>query len=118
MIETLSTYTAQKALTDGIGSRCLVGRFQDLDAAGGGHARETGSKFAITIAKEILRSLSIGSCLSQLLGCPGIGWRSCHADVDDSARVQIDDEEGKQRTEEEIGDRQEVARPTDLGVRQ
>jgi len=111
MIETLSTYTAQKAFTDGIGPWGVVGRFQDLDAAGCSHTRETRSKLAITIANELLRSLSIGGCLSQLLGCPGIGRRSCHADVDDTARVQEGGEKGKQRTEEEIGDRQEVARP-------
>jgi 4-hydroxy-3-methylbut-2-en-1-yl diphosphate synthase IspG/GcpE len=73
--------------------------------------RETGSKLAITIANEILRSLSIGGCLSQLLCCPGIGRRASDTYMDHFARVQVDEEEGKQRTEEEISDRQEVAGP-------
>jgi len=60
VIETLSTHTAHKPFSDRIGSRLLVGRFQYLDAAGCGHARETGSKLVITITDEILRTLTIG----------------------------------------------------------
>ena len=60
VIETLSTHTAHKPFTDRIDSRRLVGRFQYLDAAGCGHARETGSKLGITITDEILRTLTIG----------------------------------------------------------
>jgi len=36
--------------------------------------------------------------------------------VDHSARVQFDHEEGEQRAEEEIGDREEVAGPDLLGM--
>jgi hypothetical protein len=65
VIETLATHTAHKAFTDGISARRMNGRFEYLDATGCGHARETGSKLAITIVNEILRSLCIGGCLSQ-----------------------------------------------------
>jgi hypothetical protein len=65
VIETLASHTAQKPFTDGIGAFRVIRRFQDLDAAGGGHTSKTGTKFAITIAKEILRSLSIGSRFPQ-----------------------------------------------------
>src|SRR5215469_4990198 len=116
VIETLATHTAQKAFTDGIGPWCMVGRLQDLAAAGCGHARKTRSKFAITIANEILRRLSIRGCLSQLLCGPGIGRRASDPHMDDSARVQKGVEEGKQRTEKESGDRQEVTRPDLLGM--
>jgi hypothetical protein len=34
--------------------------------------------------------------------------------VDDLARLQFDDEEGKERTEEEIGDLQEITSPNTL----
>jgi len=37
--------------------------------------------------------------------------------MDHSARVQFDNEEGEERTEKEIRDRQEVARPDLLGMR-
>ena len=87
VIETRATHTQEKAFTDGIGPWCMVGRLQDLDAAGCGHARKTRSKFAITIANEILWSLSIRGCLSQLLRGPGIGRRARDLHMDDSARV-------------------------------
>ena len=61
VIQTLATHAAKEAFTDGIGPWCVVGRFQYLDAAGCGYARETGSKLVITITDEILRPLSI-SC--------------------------------------------------------
>ena len=85
VIETLSTYATQKPFTDGIGPWGVVGGFQDLDAAGCGHARETGSKFVITIANEILRPLSIGGCLSQLLCGPSISRRASDHHMNDSA---------------------------------
>src|SRR5262249_48083670 len=96
MIEALTSHTAQEALTDGIRARGVIRRFENLDSAGGGHTRKTGSKFAITIANEILWSLSISGCLSQLLRSPGIGRRARDLHMDDSARVQEGGEEGKQ----------------------
>jgi hypothetical protein len=65
VIETLATHTAQKPFTDRIGAFRMHGRFQDLDAAGCGHASETGSKLGITIADELLRPLFIGSRFPQ-----------------------------------------------------
>jgi hypothetical protein len=94
VIETLATHTAQKPFTDRIGPWGVVGRFEYLDAAGCGHARKTGFKLAITITDEILRCLSIGSRFPQLLRRPGIGRRASDPHMDDSARVQFDDEEG------------------------
>src|SRR5215467_1231768 len=68
VIETLSPNTAQKPFTDGIGAWRLIRCFQDLDAAGCCHTSKTGTKFVITIANEILRSLSIGSRFPQRYG--------------------------------------------------
>ncbi len=99
VIETLSTHAAQKPFTDRIGSWCVVRRGEHLDAAGCGHASETGSKFVLTIAHERVRRLSLGSRLPQLLCGPGIGrrsWRCVDTHMDDFTRVHIDNEEGKQ----------------------
>ena len=71
----------------------------------------TGSKFGITIANEIVRRLSKGSRLPKLLGGPGIGRRSGHIHMHNLPRLQLDDEEGKERTEEEIRDLQEITGP-------
>ena len=57
VIETLSPHTAQKAFTDSVSPWCVIRCFQDLDAAGGCHARETGSKLAVTIPNEIRAAL-------------------------------------------------------------
>jgi len=109
VIETLSTHAAQKPFTDCIGSWCVVRRGEHLDAAGCGYASETGSKFVITIANELVRRLSIGSRLPQLLGCPGVGrrsWRFVDTHMDDFTRLHIDHEVGKQRAKEEVCDLQ------------
>jgi hypothetical protein len=95
VIETLATHTAQKAFTDGISARRMNRRFQDLDAGGCGHARATGSKLAIVITDEILRSHSIGGRFSKLLCRPRVGRRACDPHMDDSTRVYITNEEGK-----------------------
>jgi hypothetical protein len=65
VIETLSPHTAQKAFTDSVSPWCVRRCFQDLDAAGGCHAREIGSKLAVTIPNEILRPLSKRSRFPQ-----------------------------------------------------
>ena len=111
MIEAFTPHAAQKAFTDGIRSRGVIWGCEHLDATRVRNPSEARSKLTIVIPKKVFRPLSICRGFPKRLGSPGIGGRSCHADMDDYARVQIDDEEGKQRTEEEIGDRQEVARP-------
>jgi len=116
VIETLSPHTPQKPFTDRIGPWRMVRRGEHLDAAGCGHARETGSKLVITITNEIVRRLPIRSRLPQLLGGPGVGRRSCDTHMNDSPRVHIDNEEGKQRAKEEVCDLQEITRPHVFGM--
>jgi len=116
VIQTLSPHAAHKPFTDRIGSRRLVRRFQYLDAAGCGHASETGSKLGITITDEILRTHTKGSGFPELLCGPSVRRASRHADVDHFARVQFDHEEGEQRAEEEISDWEKVTGPDLLGM--
>jgi hypothetical protein len=116
VIETLATPTAHKPFTDRIGAFRVIRCFQDLDAAGCGHASETGSKLVITITDEILRTLSKCRGFPKLLCGPSVRGRSRDADVNHSARVQFDNEEGEQRAEEEIGDREKAAGPDLLGM--
>jgi hypothetical protein len=96
VIETLATHTAQEAFADRIGPWRLVGRFQDLDATGCSHACETGSKFAITITDEILRTHTKGGGDPSLLCVPSVRGRSRHADMNHFAGVQFDNEEGEE----------------------
>lgn len=57
VIETLSSYTSQKAFTDRIGTWCVIRRGEHLDAARVCDSSETGSKRAVMITDEILRRL-------------------------------------------------------------
>ena len=111
MIKVLTSHTAQEPLTDGISSRGVIGGFENLDVTGSSQPRETHSKLALVITDEVFRTHPIGSDFSKLLCRPSVGGRACHTHVDHFARVQFDKEEGEQRAEEEIGDRQEIAGP-------
>ena len=93
-----------------------VGGAQDGDATRRGHAREGRPVLAIVVADEVPRPLVAGRGLAQLLGDPGVGRVARHADMDDAPRAERDDEEGEQRTEAQVGDREEVARPAVGGV--
>src|SRR5215469_8216121 len=111
VIQALSPNTPQKAFTDGIGTRRVIRCFKYLDTARCCHASETGTKLAIVIANEILRRVSIGSRLSQLLCGPSVSRRPCHTNVDHAAGLEFDDEECKERAKKQIGHRQEIAGP-------
>jgi len=87
VVEAFLPHTPQEALTDRIGSGSVVRGLENLDATGGCYSDETGSEFAIMIANEILRHLSIRSCLPQLLCSPRVARRSCHAHVDHFPRL-------------------------------
>ena len=117
MVEALTSGTAQEALADRIRSRGVIRRCENLDATRLGNPREDHPKLGIVIMDEALRPHIKGGGFTKLLGGPSIRRRSCDAHVNHSARVQFDQEEGVQRTEEEIGDRQEVARPDLLSMR-
>ncbi len=61
VVQTLPPNAPQKAFTDRIGSWRLIRCFKYLDATCDRCSSETGSEFAIMIADEILRRLSIRS---------------------------------------------------------
>ncbi len=82
MIQALFSNTSQKAFTDCIGTRGVIGRFEQLDATRCCTSSETGPKFVIMIANEVLRRLSIRSCLPKLLYGPGVGGGLGHTGVD------------------------------------
>jgi hypothetical protein len=116
MIETLAPHAAEEPLAGGVGARGADGRAQHPDAACGGEVVEARPILAVVVADEEARGCTERCRLAQLLGQPGVGRVARHADVDDTPRAVRDDEEGEQRPEEEVGDRQEVARPDLEGV--
>jgi hypothetical protein len=116
VVKALSSHTAHKAFTDGIGSWRVIGCFENLDAARCCHASETRAKLVIVIANKILWCLSIGSSLPQVLCGPRVGRKSRHTHMDHSARFEFDDEERKERAKEQVRHLQEIAGPHVLCV--
>jgi hypothetical protein len=95
VIETLASHTSKKAFTDGIRLRDVIGYFEHLDSTRLRNPFEAQPKLTVMITDEILRPFTIGGGFPKLLRGPGIGRISCDADVDHSARLQFDDEEGE-----------------------
>ncbi len=116
VIETLASYTSEKAFTCGIRLRNVIRCFENLDSTCLRNPLEALPKLTIIIPDEILRPLTIGSGFPKLLCSPGISRISCDADVDHSARLQFDDEEGEQRAEEEGSHWEKVAGPDLLSM--
>jgi len=85
VIEAFLPHTPQESLTDGIGSRRVIGSFENLDATCPRHTSKARPKFAIVITNQVLWCLPIRGRFSELLGYPGLGRRACHADMDDLA---------------------------------
>ena len=88
----------------------MIRGFEKLDVTARRHPVETGSNLAVVIMNQLLGCLPVRRGFAELLGHSGTGRRSCHADMDDLARVQFDEEERKERPKVEVGDLQEVAR--------
>jgi len=65
MVETLAPHTCEKAFTDRIRLRGVIGCVEELNGARRCHSGETRSKFAIVIVSEIFGALPIGRSFSQ-----------------------------------------------------
>jgi len=89
VIETLASHTSEKAFTDGIRLRDVIGCFENLDSTRLRNPLEAQPKLTIIITDEILRPFAIGGGLPKLLCGPSVGRTSCDADVDHSARCAI-----------------------------
>jgi hypothetical protein len=116
VVEAFLPYTSQEALADRIGSGCMIRCFENLDVTCPRHSCKARPEFAIVITDQIFRHLPIGSRFPELLGYPGIGRRARDAHVDHLPRLEFDEEEGKERSKEQIGDLEEVAGPDLCGV--
>ena len=104
MVEAFLSDAPQEALADRIGSGCMNRRLENLNATGCRHASKARPEFVIVITNQVLGCLSIGRGFSQLLRHPGIGRRACHSDMDHPSGLEFNEEEGKERSKEEIGD--------------
>jgi hypothetical protein len=75
-------------------------------------ARYTGkerAKLCVIVPDQESGRLPKWRGFSQLLSNPSIGGMAGHRDVDDFSALQLNHEESKERAEDEVSDRQEVA---------
>jgi len=112
----LAADAPQEALADGVRLRRPGWRAQDRAATGRRDAGARRPERAVVIADRGARSRAAGGGLAPLLGDPGVGRLARRAQVDDAPRGQFDDEAGAQRPEEQVRDREDVARPDLVGV--
>jgi hypothetical protein len=108
VIKTLAPHASEKSFTGRIRSRGVIRDVEHLDMTRVRNTGEAHPKLTIVVTDEILWPLAKGGGFSQLLRDPGVCRRSCDADMNHSPRVQVNDEEGKERTEKEVGDREKV----------
>ncbi len=111
VVETFLSHTSQEAFANRIGSGSVKRRVKKLNRTRCRHPGETGPKFVIVIADQILRCLPKGRGFSELLGHPGISRGTSDSDMDHPSGLEFDEEEREERSKEEIRDLQEIAGP-------
>ena len=116
MIEALTPYTAEEPLTDGIRARGVRRSFKNLNVTRLSNPSEAHTKLAIVITDEVLWPHTKGGGFPKLLCNPSVCGISCHTDMDHFARVQFDDEEGRERPETQVGNREKVTGPDLLSM--
>ena len=103
--------TPQEAFANRIGAGSVIRCSKYFNGTRRRHSGKTGSKLAIVITDQILRHLPIWGGFAQLLRDPGISRRSCHSNMNHPSCLDLDHEEGEERSKEEISHLQEVAGP-------
>jgi hypothetical protein len=116
MIDTLTSYASQETFTAPVGSRGVKWCPQELDSCPAHHAGKERTELVVVIPDQEPGRLPKGCCLAELLGDPSISGMASHSNMNDFSALQLNDEEGKERTEEEVGNRQKVARPDLMGM--
>src|SRR5258706_2085615 len=116
VIQAFASDTAEQAFTDGIRLWRAIGRFQYFNSAGVCDTGKGCPELAVIIPNQALGMLTKRGGCSQLLGDPRIGWSSGHPKLDNSPRVQLNDEVDMHHAEKQGVHRQEVARPNTCGM--
>jgi hypothetical protein len=116
VVETFMSHTPQEAFAHRIGSGSVKRCVKNLNRTRCRHPGETGPKFPIVIADQILRCLPIGRGFSELSSHPGISRGTSDSHMDHPSGLEFDEEEREERSKEEIGHLQEVTGPDICGV--
>src|SRR5260370_35439854 len=73
MVKAFLPHTPQETLTDRIGSRSMIRRFENLNSTCRRHSGKTGPKFAIVITDQIFRRFPAWQGVAHVLCDPAIG---------------------------------------------
>ena len=82
MVKAFLPHTSQESLTDSIGSRRMIGGFENLDTTCPRHPSKARPELALVISDQVFWYLPIRGGFSQLLRYPGISRGSCDSDMD------------------------------------
>jgi hypothetical protein len=105
VVQTFLPHTPQEPLADRIGSGSVRRGLENLDAACRRHTSEEGPKFRISIPNQVLGCVPIQGRFSERYAPPrdrkAIASRPHGSALRD---LPFDDEKGKERSKEQIGD--------------
>lgn len=111
VIQTFAPYAAEESLTDRVHQRCLNRCALYLDPSTLRNTIKFSTELAVIIANDELGSFTEWRDVPQLLRCPLRSWGTSNTNVHNASRIDIDDEERKDRSEPDIVGLQEITRP-------
>ncbi len=114
VVEAFAPDTAEQSFADRVRAWCQDGRSEHLDPGSDRDSIDVRPVLRIVVTNEILRDFPKGRRFAELLSDPLVTWRARRANVDDTPRGKLDDEEGEERLEHEVMDLEKVARQEDL----
>jgi hypothetical protein len=115
-VEAFAPYAAQESLAYGIGLGSLKGSGQDFDTGPLSDPVKGMAELVVVVANQESWSLAKRSCLPQLLGDPGVVGTSGYAEMEQSPRLQFNDDKDKNGAEKQVIGLQEVNSPDVLGM--
>jgi hypothetical protein len=111
VVETIPAHAAQKALAVRIHLGSSRSRTQHANVHGSRSTVEVQPESVVVVADEESRRGTTRGRVPKLLGDPCRVRISRHADVDDAARTEIDNEKCEDRPEPNVVELQKIARP-------
>ena len=114
VVEALAPQAAEEAFAYGVRLRCFVWCLQHLDSCG--RLLERISILVVIVPDQESWFFPKWRGFAQLLGYPRVRWVSRDAKMDHTARAQLDDNEHKYCTEEDVVCLKKVAGPNLAGV--
>jgi hypothetical protein len=111
VIQTFAPRTTKESFANGINQGRPNRRTQYFDPCALRNMVEYGPEFVVIIANDELRPMTERCDVPKLLRCPFRSGRTSDANVHNALRIDIDDEERKDRPKPDIVSLQEITGP-------